>query len=75
LDKISKQIVFEKSKNEKKSDKIGGFYDLFESEMFDIHYAICYLDNKQDPGIQDTLMNIIYKRFIDQSFFYLPQLW
>ena len=43
--------------------------------MFDMHYAINYLDTKEDRGIVDTLVNQISKKFINHSFFYLPQLW
>jgi len=68
-------IEFIKHEKEKKTESKGSLYNLFDSEMFDMHYAIFYLDSKEEHGIIDTLVNIVSKRFINQSFFYLPQLW
>jgi len=82
LKKICANIELFKHPKEKKSknnqnniESKGSLYDLFDSEMFDMHYAIYYMDNKDESGIIDTLINTISKRFINESFFYLPQMW
>jgi hypothetical protein len=61
--------------SKKKDVRCGSLYNLFDSLFFDIHFLICYLDKNDNEGIIDTLVNIMYKRFINESFFYLPQLW
>ncbi len=69
------KIEFTKHEKEKKNENKGSLFNLFESEMFDIHYALYYLDIREETGVVDVLINLVYKRFINQSFFYLPQLW
>lgn len=64
-----------KDQYEKKSEQRGSLYNLFGSEMFDMHYTLYYLDLREEPGVVDTLVNEMYNRFINQSFFYLPQIW
>ena len=63
-----------KSDNNKKGTT-GSLYDLFDSYFFTVHLLICYLDKKEEIGIVDTLVNLIYKKYIHDSFFYLPQIW
>ncbi len=77
IKRISGKINLEGSKKlegNKKGTK-GSLYDLFDSCFFTIHLLICYLDKKEDIGILDTLVNLIYKKYIHDSFFYLPQIW
>ena len=57
-----------------KSDN-GSLYNLFASEYFDMHYINYYFYSKDNQGVIDFLVNELYKRFTDESFFYLPQLW
>lgn len=61
--------------NEKQKEDNGSLYKLFDSEFFDMHYINYYFHTKDDQGIIDTLVNQLYKRFTNESFFYLPQLW
>jgi hypothetical protein len=58
-----------------KKDNNGSLYELFSSTVFNINLVIYYLDKKDEPGIIDTLINLLYGKFINESFFYLPQLW
>jgi len=53
----------------------GSLYELFEGWYFDINFVIFYLEKFEENGILDTLINVIYKKFINDSVFYLPQLW
>lgn len=82
LKNLERDIILNLSRNfkipgydPKKDLKCGSLYNLFDSFLFDIHFLICYLDKIDNQGIADTLMNLMYKKFINESFFYLPQLW
>lgn len=59
-----------------KRDKlsVGSLLELFKSELFDMNYIINYMDKYQNGTIFDTLVNEIYERHINKSYFYLPQL-
>jgi hypothetical protein len=59
---------------EKKENDCGSLFRLINSEYFDIHMLICYLDKKEEPGIIDNLINLTHSKFINESFFYIPQL-
>lgn len=52
----------------------GSLYDLFKSDMFTIHHLINYMDKFSDSAVFDCLVNEIYERFLNQCYFYLPQL-
>lgn len=77
IKRISGKINLEGNKKGELSKKEtkGSLYDLFDSYFFTIHLLICYLDKKEEIGILDTLVNLIYKKYIHDSFFYLPQIW
>lgn len=62
-------------KEEKKIPFLGSLLELFYSNQFNIHLLIYYLDRREEQGIIDTLINLMYDRYINESFFYLPQLW
>ena len=63
------------NKVENKRGTKGSLYDLFDSHFFSMHMLVCYLDKKEDTGIIDTLVNLLYKKYIHNSFNYLPQIW
>lgn len=52
----------------------GSLYKLFESEYFSIQLLIYYLFEKDTLGISDFLVNVIRSKYINQTFFYIPQL-
>lgn len=52
----------------------GSLYKMFNSDFFGMELLMYYLDIKTECGILDTLVNLIYKKYIHQSLFYLPQL-
>ena len=49
-------------------------YDLFKSEEFTIDLLMVHLHKQTKISIIDTLIEFMYEKFINQSFFYLPQL-
>lgn len=61
---------------EKSNNKLyfGSLYNLTTSEYFNIDMLISYLYSRQEQGIQDTLVNIMSMKYIDKSYFYIPQL-
>ena len=68
-------ITLLSNKSEKTKEDNGSLYNLFHSEYIDMHYLNYYFHTKDEQGIIDSLVNELYKRFNDESFFYLPQLW
>eukprot|EP00921_Rhytidocystis_pertsovi_P003530 GHVQ01006114.1.p1 GENE.GHVQ01006114.1~~GHVQ01006114.1.p1 ORF type:complete len:127 (+),score=19.27 GHVQ01006114.1:79-459(+) len=53
----------------------GSLLRMFQSELFDAHFHIHYLFNKEQPGVHEYLVNLLYaKRTDDEIVFYLPQL-
>ena len=72
---ISNNVTSISLKDNKKSLDCGSLFYLFDSFLFDIHLLMCYIDKIDTQGITDTLVNLMYKKFINESFFYLPQLW
>jgi hypothetical protein len=71
--KLVKSIDFDRSE-EKKGNECGSLYRLLQSEYFDIHMLICYIDKKEETGIVDCLVNLMHEKFINESLFYIPQL-
>lgn len=54
---------------------LGSLCSLFLSEYFTIDMAMEYLQKKEDKGTIDFLVNLLFtEKYIDYSFFYLPQL-
>ena len=60
----------EKDKNKKEKN----LYDFFYSEEFNIDLLMVHLNKHNKITIIDTLVDLMYKKYINQSFFYLPQL-
>ena len=70
----SNNIIFYKNDCAKSVNKLGSLYDMFNSNIFEMDWMIIYLDKREEFGIIDSLVNIMYSKFIHDSFFYLPQL-
>ena len=49
-------------------------YELFCSELFSIELLLDYLIHKEDKNIIDFLVELLYKRFQNDTLYYLPQL-
>ena len=52
----------------------GSLFKMFTSEVFNIEFVMMYLDASTQKTIIDTLVNLMYHKYIHQSLFYLPQL-
>ena len=52
----------------------GSLYELFTSEYFTMDFIIDYLIHKEDIFIVDFLVNFLYDKFKDDTYYYLPQL-
>ena len=52
----------------------GSLFKMFTSEVFNIEFIMIYLDTSTQKTIIDTLVNLMYQKYIHQSLFYLPQL-
>ena len=73
--KIASLIECEKSDENEGKKNNGSLYRLFDSGYFDMDFVMFYLEKHEENGILDTLINFIYEKFINDSVFYLPQLW
>ena len=52
----------------------GILYEFFYSDKFNIDLLIIYLNKENNSTIIDTLIELMYQKYINQSLFYLPQL-
>lgn len=53
----------------------GSLLRLFQSEYFDAYFHMYYLFHRQEPGVHEYLVNLLYvKRTDEDIIFYLPQL-
>ena len=55
-------------------NKKKNLYDFIKSDEFNIDLLMVYLHKQNKISIIDTLVQLMYDKFINQSFFYLPQL-
>lgn len=53
---------------------LGRLYTDIFSKQFTINSLIHYLNKHNEQGVIDTLINSLYERHINASFFYIPQL-
>lgn len=75
IDKISHNVEIEKINERDVIKTCGSLYSLFNSQYFDMNFILYYLEKNDDVGITDMLINKIYERFVNDSVFYIPQLW
>ena len=67
IEKIDSSIVSKKL-------SISSLYNLIKCDYFDTAMLIRYLHEKDEIGILDLLINTMYEKHIDKSYFYVPQL-
>ena len=60
--------------NTKKKINNGALYEFFYSDKFNIDLLMIYLNKENNITIIDTLIELMYQKYINQSLFYLPQL-
>ena len=58
----------------KKKINNGLLYEFFYSDKFNIDSLIIQLNKQSKPSIIDTLIELVYQKYINESLFYLPQL-
>ena len=58
----------------KKKENLGSLYNLLHSEYFNIDITMQYLNEKNIHGIIDEVVNLIYTKYVNDSFFYVPEL-
>lgn len=61
--------------NTKKKTRFGSLFEMITSYYFDMDMLMFYLDKCDTQGVFDCLINRMHESFINESFFYLPQLW
>lgn len=72
---VIQHIINNIQSNERQSKKsLCSLYQMFDSDYFNIHLLINYLDAKESIGIVDTLANLMHTKYINQTYFYIPQL-
>ena len=54
--------------------KNGSLYELFTSEYFTIDLLLDYLIHKEEIFIIDFITNLLYEKFKNNTYYYLPQL-
>ena len=52
----------------------GSLYELFTSEYFTMDFLIDYLIHKEDTFIIDFVINLLYEKYKNDTYYYLPQL-
>ena len=67
-DQSNKNIIIKKKINN------GLLYEFFYSDKFNIDLLIINLNKENRISIIDTLIELMYQKYINQSLFYLPQL-
>ena len=75
-DAIEEENNKNKSNNSNPEKKVnnGILYEFFYSDKFSIDLLIIYLHKENNITIIDTLIELMYQKYINQSLFYLPQL-
>ena len=58
----------------KAKQKNGSLYELFTSEYFTMDFLLDYLIHKEDIYIIDFITNLLYEKFLKNTYYYLPQL-
>ena len=72
--KREEEIPSEINSRRKRSLYNGSLYNMFMSEFFGMNMVLIYLDSREENTIIDTLINLMYKSYVHQSLFYIPQL-
>ena len=67
---LTKKIDYKYKSKQKK----GSLYELFTSEYFTMDFLLDYLIHKEDIYIIDFLTNLLYEKFVKNTYYYLPQL-
>lgn len=69
-DQLANSITYKYNKK----PKTCSLYQLFTSELFTMEFILEYLIQKEDEYLIDFLINLLFEKFGDKTYFYLPQL-
>ena len=67
---LTKKVYYKYNKKQKN----GSLYDLFTSELFTMDFLIDYLIHREETFIIDFITNLLYEKFKNKTYYYLPQL-
>ena len=67
---LTKKVYYKYNKKHKN----GSLYDLFTSELFTMDFVIDYLIHREETFIIDFITNLLYEKFKNKTYYYLPQL-
>ena len=73
---LMRRVIENENENENSNNKKekNGLYEEIYSSNFNVDTLIIYLDKENNISILDTLIELMYQKYIHQSLFYLPQL-
>ena len=60
-----------KIETKKNKENLGSLYNLLHSDYFNIDISMEYLNEKNNQGIIDEIVNLIYTKYVNDSFFYI----
>jgi len=69
-----KKVLITPDTNDKPKGDVGSLLRMFQSEFFDAHLHMHYLFRMETRGVQDYLVNQLYRLTDEEIDFYLPQL-
>ena len=67
---LTKKVIYKYNSKQKN----GSLYDLFTSELFTMDFLIDYLIHREEIFIIDFITNLLYEKFKNNTYYYLPQL-
>ena len=67
---LTQKVIYKYNSKQKN----GSLYDLFTSEYFTMDFLIDYLIHREEKFIIDFITNLLYEKFKNNTYYYLPQL-
>lgn len=72
--KLSSEVEIPQTPYRRRTPNNGSLYSLFQSDYFSMELLIHYFNSKTDQSILNFLVQLLYEKFSEESFFYIPQL-
>ena len=67
---LTKKVLYKYNSKQKN----GSLYNLFTSELFTMDFLIDYLIHREETFIIDFITNLLYEKYKNNTYYYLPQL-
>ena len=67
---LTKKVLYKYNSKQKN----GSLYNLFTSELFTMDFLIDYLIHREETFITDFITNLLYEKYKNNTYYYLPQL-